>query len=577
RENYLKTFNGIETSFELFINNQHQLYKTVPFFDEKNQITRILSVVENITERKLAEEALQVSKEQFQGIFNNLQDGFFQANLSGNFILVSPSAASMYGYDSAEEMIGMPAINLYADGAEREKLIKELSDKKSIRDFIGHGKRKDGSTFWVSMNIQLIYQNGEVCGTEGVVSDITERKHAEVQLSLLSQRQEAILKAVPDILMEVDNNKVYTWANQAGTDFFGDEVIGKNAAFYFEGEQETYDLVMPLFNGSKDNICLESWQRRKDGEKRLLFWTCRTLKDAQGKVTGVLSTALDITDRRQLEEVHTFLSTSGYPGSDKNFFESLAKYLAGILDSEYVCIDKLEGDGLTAQTVAIYNEGKFEPNVSYTLKQTPCGDVVGKTICCFPENVCQLFPHDEALQDLKAESYIGTTLCSFDGQPIGLIAVIGQKPLKNAAFAEKVLKLVAIRAAGELERMQSEKVLKESESRFKNMFEGHSSIMLLIEPESGKIIGANESSSRFYGYSKSQLLSMRIDEINMLSTEQVKIEREHALHQEQSYFVFPHRLANGDVRTVEVHSTPIVFQDHQILFSIIHDITERKL
>ena len=103
-------------------------------------------------------------------------------------------------------------------------------------------------------------------------------------------------------------------------------------------------------------------------------------------------------------------------------------------------------------------EGKFEPNVSYTLKQTPCDDVVGKAICCFPENVCQLFPRDETLQDLKAHSYIGTTLWSFAGKPIGLIAIIGQKPLKNTAFAENVLKLVAIRAAGELERKNLEKI-----------------------------------------------------------------------------------------------------------------------
>jgi hypothetical protein len=67
---------------------------------------------------------------------------------------------------------------------------------------------------------------------------------------------------------------------------------------------------------------------------------------------------------------------------------------------------------------------------------------------------------------LKAHSYIGTTLWSFDGKPIGLIAVIGQKPLKNVDFAENVLKLVAIRAAGELERMQSEQALRESEERF---------------------------------------------------------------------------------------------------------------
>jgi PAS domain S-box-containing protein len=236
-------------------------------------------------------------------------------------------------------------------------------------------------------------------------------------------------------------------------------VLPENASEFAKNDINEYRIILP------DNSI--RYIQAKAGQTEF---------DKEGKPVFLSGIALDVTERKQLENVHTFLSTSGYSVSDEDFFESLAKYLAEILDSEYVCIDKLEGDGLTAQTVAVYNEGKFEPNVSYTLKQTPCGDVVGKTICCFPENVCKLFPHDEALQDLKAHSYIGTTLWSFDGKPIGLIAIIGQKPLKNATFAENVLKLVAIRAAGELERMEAEVKIKlakeqaEESDRLKSAF-----------------------------------------------------------------------------------------------------------
>jgi PAS domain S-box-containing protein len=129
-----------------------------------------------------------------------------------------------------------------------------------------------------------------------------ERKRAEEALRRLSSRQDAILTAVPNIIMEVDNNKVYTWANQAGLEFFGNDVIGKDAAFYFEGEQDTYGAVQPLFNGAENVISVESWQRRKDGERRLLAWWCRVLKDERGTVKGALSSALDITERKRAEE-----------------------------------------------------------------------------------------------------------------------------------------------------------------------------------------------------------------------------------------------------------------------------------
>jgi len=102
--------------------------------------------------------------------------------------------------------------------------------------------------------------------------------------------------------MEVDNNKVYTWANKAGFEFFGEDVIGKEAVFYFEGVQDTYNIVKPLFQGDENIFYVESWQRRLDGEKRLLAWWCRVLKDENGNVKGALSTARDITDQRNAEK-----------------------------------------------------------------------------------------------------------------------------------------------------------------------------------------------------------------------------------------------------------------------------------
>jgi PAS domain S-box-containing protein len=126
------------------------------------------------------------------------------------------------------------------------------------------------------------------------------------------------------------------------------------------------------------------------------------------------------------------------------------------------------------------------------------------------------------------------------------------------------------------DRQKAEQVLKESVAKFKNMFERHSGIMLLIEPKTGLIIDANNSAIKFYGYDKAKLCSMKIDEINTLSLEQVLIERTKAINEEQNDFTFPHKLANGEIRIVEVHSSPIVFNEQQILFSIVYDISERK-
>ena len=132
--------------------------------------------------------------------------------------------------------------------------------------------------------------------------EISERKQAEDTVQKLSLHQQALITAVPDIIMEVDENKIYTWANASGIEFFGEDVIGKAADFYFVREQNTYNAVAPIFNGNEDVIYVESWQKRKDRQERLLAWWCRVLKDTQGNVTGALSSAHDVTDRKLAED-----------------------------------------------------------------------------------------------------------------------------------------------------------------------------------------------------------------------------------------------------------------------------------
>ncbi|MCY2926881.1 MAG: ATP-binding protein [Planctomycetota bacterium] len=189
---------------------------------------------------------------------------------------------------------------------------------------------------------------------------------------------------------------------------------------------------------------------------------------AAGRGGQALRTALtDVTERRQLEETQLFLSQCGWGSADEDFFHALAPHLARCLDMSYVCIDRLEGDGLTARTLALYVDGEFQDNIQYALKDTPCGDVVDKAFCCFPKGVAGLFPADVVLGQMKAQSYAGVTLRDFRGEPIGLIAVIGQRPMSNPRLAESVLKLVAIRAAGELERRQTQESLRRADAELK--------------------------------------------------------------------------------------------------------------
>lgn len=106
--------------------------------------------------------------------------------------------------------------------------------------------------------------------------------------------------------------------------------------------------------------------------------------------------------------------------------------------------------------------------------------------------------------------------------------------------------------------------------------EKHDAIILLIEPDSGNIINANIAAQNYYGYSIKTLKQMNIQEINMLSRDEVAEKRQQATTEKLNYFEFPHRLSSGEIRKVEVHSSPIFLNDKKLLLSIINDITERK-
>jgi len=102
--------------------------------------------------------------------------------------------------------------------------------------------------------------------------------------------------------MQVDMNKVYCWANPAGLAFFGDDVIGKEASHFFVGETKVYETVQNLFDGTQQVVHVENWQRRQDGEVRLLYWNCCALRDEQGDIIGAISTARDMTEQKKVED-----------------------------------------------------------------------------------------------------------------------------------------------------------------------------------------------------------------------------------------------------------------------------------
>ena len=292
---------------------------------------------------------------------------------------------------------------------------------------------------------------------------------------MLSQKPERVLRQklhasrekfrqyidhAPDGVFVVDETGRYREVNPAGcriTGYSEQELLAMTIADILAPESVAEGMARFAELQRNGEMQAEFRFVHRDGSYR--WWSVDAVKLAENRFLGF---SKDITERKMLETTQAFLLHSGYGRPEEDFFAALARHLGDTLGVYYVCIDRLLGDNRTAQTVAVYCDGHFEDNQLYTLDDTPCGMALDRRFCYIPRDVAALFPRDPVLNLLQAESYLGTTLLDFGGRPIGLIALLDRKPMENSRLAETLLRMVSVRAAGELERQQGMAALRKS-------------------------------------------------------------------------------------------------------------------
>jgi len=125
------------------------------------------------------------------------------------------------------------------------------------------------------------------------------------------------------------------------------------------------------------------------------------------------------------------------------------------------------------------------------------------------------------------------------------------------------------------ERKESMQLIAEAEAKYTSLFNNNYACMLLIDPENGAIADANPAAAQFYGWSVNELKSMKITQINLMPAEKVRANMDNSASLKLNHFVFQHKTASGKICDVEVYSGPIMIKGKQMLYSIVHDISER--
>lgn len=187
---------------------------------ENGRLKGSKGILQNITERKLAEEAMRASEFKYRQIFENAIEGIYQVTAEGRFITVNKAFARMAGYDSPQEL--MDSIHdiekqLYVHPGDRARFLKHIREKGFVNNFEVEFRKKDGTTFWVLINARAVKDEyGNLLYNEGLMEDITIRKQTEERLNRsLESLKKAIGTTIQVLVSALETRDPYTAGHQS--------------------------------------------------------------------------------------------------------------------------------------------------------------------------------------------------------------------------------------------------------------------------------------------------------------------------------------------------------------------------
>lgn len=506
------------------------------------------------------EAALARSEALFRGVFENAAAAIVSLTPDGRITRANDITADLLGYPG-EGLVGLSLKEIiHPDEYEEALQILTTAMARGKRRWQSERKliRKDGSPIWGKLNATILRDNrGEVESLLIVGTDITARIEAEkalressLELNKSMERLQLIMDNVPALISYVDSSLHYRFINGHYQEMFGrapheivglhvSDVVGKKT---FEEVRKGYEAAL---RGEMQNFELPY---RISGKERILDVTY-VPHIFEGEIEGIIILVIDITERKRVEgELKDY--------SDRLALASRAGGI-GVWEWDLVSNELIWDDRMRE----LYRVEPAETSGAY--------DDWRRRI--LPED---LLPAEQALQEAMERG------SDFDWEyrilwPDGEIRHI--KAAARTLYDERGRPLRMTGANWDVtERRRSEAVLRESEERFRSIFENNHAMMLLIDPATGEIVDANPAAARYYGYSREALTARSIMEINTLSSKEIRKEMELARLEERSYFNFRHRLADGALRDVEVFSGPVETYGRELLYSIVHDVTDRK-
>ncbi len=488
--------------------------------------------------------ALEESEKKHEIFLDAINDLAYLKDDQFRYILINDANARFFG-KTKEEIIGKTDFDLMSLNHARHC---RKTDQKSLQENqIVISEEAINNRIYETRKFPVPLTR-EKKGVGAYIRDITGQTRMENTLKESEEKFRNLAESTPFAIMIYQDNK-WVYTNPAGEKISGyskEELF--RMKFWEVVDPEYRDLIISRGQkrqtGQETENSYEFQIRNKTGERRWVYLNGRSIT-YRGKPAGLISIT-DITDRKKAEEALRLSEKT-----HKDIINSI---------SEAIFIQKPDGTIIDINDTAIHMYGYSKE------------EIIGNT---------QKFLSAPGKNDMEKIFRLIHSAAKGKRERLEFWA----RRKDGTLFPKEVSlspgsyfgKDVVIAVAWDItERVRQESILRESKSRYKALFTNNHSVMLLVDPETGNIQNANPAASRFYGWDIETLRTMNISDINLRTKDENKKAFILAKTEQQQHFFFTHRLANGELRDVEIHSGPIDIGGKHLLYSIIHDITDRK-
>lgn len=347
---------------------------------------------------------------------------------------------------------------------------------------------------------------------------------------------------------------------------------GAPARLHVHDGTDLWTVISARADDARPFFDLHTKMRIADGQVSELTLLVLPLRGGGGTLSGALVLALDAlaTRVRGLAAVDA--------GSPSGGLSAMMRRLGEITGATYTYIIEFErGFGAEARVIASWGaNGPAVPLGPFDVRNTPSDSFNGRRFLCVPEKLQDAYPEEPLFHEHGCQAYAGVVLLGPAGEQIGIVAALWRDPIDDIPGISAVFTVTAVWAARLLTDLLGQRELKESEQRYAAVFEGSAVPILLIDPETTQIVDANPAACDFYGHPRDELMAMSVLQTDALSAEMVREELERAANGMRVRFASKQLLPGGRLRDVEVNVGPIKVGGRQVLYSMIHDITDRK-